>query len=147
MKPSLHWPRKELLGGLVALAVAGAGTHVSAADQTESATSTPFAISSSFETPVIATEAPPRPDSGPNPGDAARADMQHDPQSFATMGKHFPPASGAGNVAGVDANNVAVHGRGGYGPALVELQAVPRPFPWMARKDAKDTTASAGSDQ
>jgi len=147
MKPSLHWPRKELLGGLVALAVAGASTHVSSADQTESATSTPFAISSSFETPVIATEAPPRPDSGPNPGDAARADMQHDPQSFATMGKHFPPAPGAGNVAGVDANNVAVHGRGGYDPALVELQAVPRPFPWMARKDAKDTTASAGSDK
>jgi len=147
MKPSLHWPRKELLGGLVALAIAGASTHVSAADQTESATSTPFAISSSFETPVIATDAPPRADSGPNPGDAARSDMQHDPESFATMGKHFPPAPGAGNVAGVDASNVAIHGRGGYDRALVELQAVPRPFPWMARKDAKETTASAGSDK
>jgi hypothetical protein len=145
MRAFLRRPRKELLGGLVALAIAGAGTHVSAADQTESATSTPFAISSSFQTPVIASEAPPRPDSGPNPGDAARADMQHDPQSFAMMGKHFPPAPDAGNVAGVDASNVAIHGRGGYDRALVELQAVPRPLPWMARKDAKDTTASASS--
>jgi len=146
MTASLHRPRKELLVGLATLAIAAATASVSAAGTGQGATDA-FAISSSFETPVIASEAPPRPDSGPNPGDAARSDMQHDPQSFATMGKHFPPAPGAGNVAGVDANNVAIHGRGGYDRALVELQAVPRPLPWMAQKDAKDTTASASSDK
>jgi len=146
MTASLHRPRKEMLVGLAALAVAAATTSVLAAGDDQGATDG-YAISSSFQTPVIAAEAPPRPDSGPNPGDAARADMQHDPQSFAMMGKHFPPAPGAGNVAGVDASNVAIHGRGGYDRALVEMQAVPRPLPWMARKDAKDTTASAGSDK
>jgi hypothetical protein len=70
--------------------------------------------------------------------------MQYDPQSFATMGKHFPPAPGAGNVAGVDSSNVAVHGRGGYDPALVQLQAVPQSFPWIAwQKGTSNTTASA----
>ena len=147
MKASLHRSRKETFVGLVALAIAAATTPVLAAGETQGGAPDTYAISSSFETPVIATEAPPRPDSGPNPGDAARADMQHDPQSFATMGKHFPPAPEAGNVAGVDASNVAIHGRGGYDPALVELQAVPRPFPWMARKDVKDRTASSGTDK
>jgi hypothetical protein len=146
MTASLHRPRKEILVGLAALAIAAATAPVLAAGGGQGATDA-FAISSSFGTPVIAIEAPAQPDSGPNHGDAARAEMEYDPQSFATLGTRFPPAPGAGNVAGVDANNVIVHGRGGYDRALVEQQAVPRPLPWMARKDAKDTTASAGSDK
>jgi hypothetical protein len=143
MKTSLH-RRKVLLSGLVAMAVAAAATPVLAAGQSRGATADTYAINSSFETPVTATEAPPPPEAGPNPGEAVRVDMQYDPQSFATMGKHFPPAPGAGNVAGVDSSNVAVHGRGGYDPALVQLQAMPQPFPWIARqKGTSNTTASA----
>jgi hypothetical protein len=147
MKTSVY-SRKEVLGGLLALAVAAAATPVLAAGPIQGATADIYTINSSFGTPVTATEAPPPRFAGHNPGQSAGVDMQYDPQSFATMGKHFPPAPGAGNVAGVDSSDVALHGRGGYDPALVQLQAVPQPFPWIAgQKDVNKTTASAHDDR
>jgi len=88
------------------------------------------AIQTGFNTPVVANEEPAPPGTGPNQGDTARARMQDDPQAFAALGNRYPPAPGAGNVAGVNAGDAQLHGRAGWNPALVQLQAKPIPFPW-----------------
>jgi hypothetical protein len=90
-------------------------------------------IHDSFGTPLNAREVPAAPGTGPNSGDLVRADLQSDPASYAALGTRFPLQPGAGSVAGVDSNNVALHGHAGWNPALVELQATPKPFPWETR--------------
>ena len=102
------------------------------------------AIHSSFGAPLIARGLPAAPGTGPNSGDLVRADMQDDRTSFAAIGTGFPLQPGAGSVANVDPGNADLHGRGGWNPALVELQATPKPFPWdtrMANKAPRDQSA------
>jgi len=99
-------------------------------------------IHDSFGTPLIAREVPAALGTGPNSGDLARADMQSDPSSYAALGTRYPAQPGAGSVAG----NPQLHGRGGWNPALVQLQATPRPMPWetrLAKGAAPDRAVSA----
>ena len=78
-------------------------------------------------------QSPAPPGSGPNSGELARAQMQNDATAFAALGTRYPLPSGAGAIAKVDPSNVQLHGRGGWNPALVELQANPKPLPWETR--------------
>ena len=71
--------------------------------------------------------------------DSALWIMHHNPTAFAALGTHYRLAPGAGAVAKVDPNNAQLHGRGGWNPALVELQANPKPLPWE-RRFAKTTS-------
>ena len=125
------------------------GDNLRAQMQGDAGTQTPQtgdAIHSSFGTPMIARGLPPAPGTGPNSGDLARAYMQDDSASFAALGTRFPLQPGAGSVAKVDSDNAQLHGRGGWNPTLVELQATRRPFPWdtqMAKKPPQDQSAKA----
>jgi hypothetical protein len=91
-------------------------------------------IHDSFGTPLIAREVlqgrgPAVPGMEPNTVDLGRKLMQGDPTAFAALGTRYPLSSGASAIA----NKVEPHGRGGWNPALVELQANPQPFPWESR--------------
>ena len=136
----------SLTGNLIALVFGVTATAALAAGEAP-------AIQTGFSTPVTANEEPSPPGTGPNQGDGPRVKMQDDPQAFATLGKRYPPAPGAGNVAGVDASDVQLHGRAGWNPALVQLQAKPIPFPWenqqaaASRAGANAKTASAPATQ
>jgi len=90
-------------------------------------------IHDSFGTPLNARQVPAAPGTGPNSGDLARAELQSDPASYAALGTRFPSQPGAGSVAKVEAGNPDLHGRGGWNPSLVQLQAAPKPFPWETR--------------
>ena len=93
-----------------------------------------------------AREVPAAPGTRPNSGDLVRAELQTDPASYAALGTRFPLQPGAGSVAKVDSNNAELHGRAGWNPALVELQATPKPFPWetrVAKAPASDKSAKA----
>jgi hypothetical protein len=90
-------------------------------------------IHDSFGTPLNAREVPAAPGTGPNSGDLVRAELQSDPASYAALGTRFPLQPGAGTVANVGAGNPDLHGRGGWNPSLVQLQATPKPFPWETR--------------
>src|SRR5262245_13760854 len=108
-------------------------------------------IQTGFSTPVTATEEPPPPGVGPNPGDAALSKMQNDPQAFEQLGKRYPSATGAANADGVDTSAAQMQGRAGWNPALVHLQAKSIPFPWeQAAADSKGVstkTAAAPATQ
>jgi hypothetical protein len=136
----LDYRHASVAAGLLALMVGTAATVSFAAGDTPG-------IQTGFSTPVMANEEPAPPGTGPNQGDTARAMMQDDPQAFAMLGMQHPPAPGAGRVAGVDANDVQLHGRAGWNPALVQLQAKPIPFPWKqaaaGSKGVSTKTASA----
>jgi hypothetical protein len=147
-----------IIGSLLVLTVGATATPLFAASDDPTANnaaseSQAYAIHNSYGGPVVATEAPSPDGTGPNPGESPRVDMQNNPKAFAQMGTHYPAAPGVGNVAGVDANNVALHGRAGWNPALVQLQATPAPFPWQAqqaaasRKGEPAKTAAAGADR
>ena len=133
-----------LTRGLVALIVGSAATASFAAGEAP-------AIQTGFSTPVTATEEPAPPGVGPNQGDTALAKMQNDPQAFEQLGKRYPPAPGAVNTAGVDSSAAQMHGRAGWNPALVQLQAKPIPFPWeqaaVTSNGASTKTASASAAQ
>ena len=108
--------------------------------------STGAAIHDSFGTPLIAREVPAAPGTGPNSGDLARAAMQSDPTEYAALGTRYPSQPDAGSVASVAASSPELHGRAGWNPALVQLQAAPQPFPWetrMAKTPAPDQSAKA----
>jgi len=129
----------SLTSGLIALIVGAAATTALAAGEAPS-------IQTGFSTPVMANEEPAPPGTGPNQGDTALAKMQNDPQAFAMLGKQHPPAPGAGNVAGVDAGDAQLHGRAGWNPALVQLQAKPIPFPWeQAAADPKGVSSKTAA--
>src|SRR5262249_41203209 len=125
--------------GLVALIVGTAATASFAAGEAP-------AIQTGFSTPVTATEEPAPPGVGPNQGETALAKMQNDPQAFEQLGKRYPPAPGA-----VDSSAAQMHGRAGWNPALVQLQAKPLPFPWEQAaansKGVSTRTASASAPQ
>jgi hypothetical protein len=95
-------------------------------------------ISDAFGRPLIAREIACR-----QTCDSALWIMHNNPTAFAALGTHYPLAPGAGAVAKVDPNNAELHGRGGWNPALVELQANPKPLPWQTRfaKTTSEPTA------
>lgn len=135
----LNYRHASLTTGLFALMIGTAATVSFAAGGTP-------AIQTGFSTPVMANEEPAPPGTGPNQGDTARAKMQDDPQAFAMLGMQHPPAPGAGRVAGVDANDAQLHGRAGWNPALVQLQAKPIPFPWeQAAANSKGVSSKTAS--
>ena len=71
--------------------------------------------------------------------DLASSLVQHDPTAFAALGTRYPLPSGASAIA----NNVDLHGRGGWNPVLVELPANPKPLPWDTRLASKASEPSA----
>ena len=102
-------------------------------------------IHDSFGTSLIARELPAAPGTGPNSGDLARAEMQTDPTAFASLGTRYAVRAGAGSVASMDVNNADLHGRGGWNPALVELQATPQSFA-VEHTYGKATRSRTGDD-
>jgi hypothetical protein len=120
---------KPLLGGLVALAVAGAATPVLAATQGQADTSS---------APVIATEQPAAAGTGANPGDLARTEMQANPQAFPLSmpsmpyGQSHAATEQHGSSAPVIATDEPAAPGTGANPgdlARAEMQARPEPFP------------------
>ena len=98
----------------------------------------------SFDRPLIAREVlqgrgPAVPGMEPNTVDLARKQMQENPTAFAALGTRYRLPSGASAIA----SNVELHGRGGWNPALVELQANPKPLPWDTRLASKAGEPSA----
>jgi hypothetical protein len=95
-------------------------------------------ISDAFGRPLIAREIACR-----QTCDSALWIMRNNPTAFAALGTHYPLAPGASAIATVDPNNAELHGRGGWNPALVELQAKPKPLPWETRfaKTTSEPTA------
>ena len=101
-------------------------------------------IHDSFGTPWIAREVlqgrgPADPGTEPYTVDLGRKLMQGDPTAFAALGTRYPLPSGTAAIA----NNVELHGRGGWNPALVELHANPKPLPWDTRLANKASEPSA----
>ena len=104
------------------------------------------AIHDGFGQPLIARELPAPPGTGPNSGDLARAELQNDATAFAALGTRYPLAPGASGIAKVDPNNAELFGRGGWNPALVELQAHAQPLPWQTHYASTTSDPAAKVD-
>jgi len=171
---------KALQAAFVGIGIAASINYVLAATPSESTDA-----ENDASRPVIATEQPPLPGAGHDPGNNLRAQMQaapgaatalltgdtipdafgqpliareipcrhscdsalwimnNNPTAFAALGTRYPLAPGAGAIAKVDPNNAELHGRAGWNPALVALQANPKPLPWETRfaKTTSEPTA------
>jgi len=91
-----------------------------------------YPIHGSYGPTVMAPQK--RPPGGHSWGDALHQYLQNnDLTTFRAMGSRFPLQPGAGVIAGVEPGNVNLHGRGGWNPAFVELQAHSRPLPWQTQ--------------